>query len=172
MHFCPPPRVCHPHFESTPPNVLIHAHYVRASHAERLAKNFSHDRFIIPSSYAYIPPQRVSHCPFSNNVGYALTACLLCARKVLPIQGFPFRIARLFLRHTSSLHNRQGPALTCRAGSATPRHMLKTSLIKKGLPKGDYRIQIYFSFNVNFPLLLFFPPHTQQLGNKNLSQGG
>lgn len=42
VHFCPPPQVCHPHSEPTAPNVLIHVHYVRASHAERLAKNFSH----------------------------------------------------------------------------------------------------------------------------------
>lgn len=42
VHFCPPPQVCHPHSESTAPNALIHVHYVRASRAERLAKNFSH----------------------------------------------------------------------------------------------------------------------------------
>lgn len=112
------------------------------------------------SSYFFLLPtliatQRVSHCPFSNNVSYALTAGLLCARKVLPIQGFPFCTTRLFLRHTSLLHNRQGPALTCRAGSATPRHMLKTSLIKKGLPKGDYRIQIFF-FKCQFAVTTFF----------------
>lgn len=35
------------------------------------------------------PPQRVSHCPFSNNASDALTLCLLCAKKALPIQGFP-----------------------------------------------------------------------------------
>lgn len=117
------------------------------------------------SSYFFLLPtliatQRVPHCPFSNNVSYALTAGLLCARKVLPIQGFPFCTTRLFLRHTSLLHNRQGPALTCRAGSATPRHVLKTSLIKKGLPKGDYKIQIFF-LKCQFAVTTFFFTHAQ-----------
>lgn len=81
---------------------ILNLHHLTFSFMWIMCKNLMQRTFCIGHLSCFyflptlIPPQRVSHCPFSNYVGYAL----LRARKVLPIQGFPFCITRLFLRHT------------------------------------------------------------------------
>lgn len=66
---------------------------------------------------------------------------LLCAQKMHPIQSFPFTWLDycVSISYLITLHNRQGPALTCIVALATPRHMSKTNLGING-PE-DYQIQ-------------------------------
>lgn len=72
---------------------------------------------------------------------YIQSSYLLSAHKMHPIQSFPFTWLDycVSISYLITLHNRQGPALTCIVALATPRHMSKTNLGINGLE--DYQIQ-------------------------------
>lgn len=141
-------------FEYTQPNVLIHVRYGQATSAERQAKNSLHETLIIFLLSSYI-------CSTTKSFSLSLfKQCQLCTRKVLPIQGFPFRINKttsttypVITQQTRASVDMQGRL------SYTQAHA-RNECTKEQSARGGLYNPDFFFFQCQFAVTAFFSPST------------